>query len=69
MDDNGELKLFYYSLEDFCFDLETSLVNVRQPLPILFDLFVKLMRVSDDDDEEELVDDLHWYVLFIVKTP
>jgi hypothetical protein len=28
-----------------------------------------LMRVSDDDDEEELVDDLHWYVLFIVKTP
>ena len=55
-----------YSLEDFCFDLETSLVDVQAPLPILFDLFVKLMRVSEDDDEEELVDDLHWYVLFIV---
>jgi hypothetical protein len=50
-----------FSLEDFCFDLETSLVgrNVKVPLPILFDLFVKLMRVSDDDDEEELVEDLH----------
>jgi uncharacterized UBP type Zn finger protein len=58
-----------FSLEDFCFDLETSLVNFRAPLPILFYLFVKLMRISDDDDEEELVDDLHWYMLFIVKTP
>ncbi|EFX75986.1 hypothetical protein DAPPUDRAFT_306344 [Daphnia pulex] len=56
-----------YSLEDFCFDLETSLVDVQAPLPILFDFFVKLMRVSEDDDEEELVDDLHWYVFRFIE--
>jgi hypothetical protein len=48
-----------YSPEDFCFDLETSLVDVSAPLPILFYLFVKLMRNSEDEEEEELVDDFH----------
>lgn len=52
-----------FSLEDMCLDLESRLADISETPPTLFDLFVKLMREINTDEDEKVVDFLHGFVL------